>query len=327
MLPSPEESTSEPLRIGVAGTGALGRHHVRILAGLVGAELVGVYDTDRQVAEAVASQFGARLFPSLSALAGEVEAMVVAVPTVSHAEVGCALLERGLHVMVEKPLAPDLEQADQLLQAAGDRVLAVGHIEFYNPAVQSLLLTEPRCRFIEVQRLSVFTRRSLDIDVVLDLMIHDLQILQALDGSPVREVRAAGIKVLSQRIDMANARVELESGCVANLTASRVSAERVRQLRVFSESHYYSLDYQAQTLRGYRLDPPVASVAEEPPMKRITSVEVEIPQAEPLVRELEAFVGACRGRRTPTVDGVSGRRALACALEVAEAARSGGGLG
>jgi predicted dehydrogenase len=266
--------------------------------------------------------------------------MVVAVPTVSHAEVGCRLLEQGLHVLVEKPIATDLAGADRLLASRGDRVLAVGHVEFYNPSVRALAETRPSPRFVEIQRLSVFSPRSLDIDVILDLMIHDLQILHALDPTPVREVRAAGVAVLSDRIDIANARVELESGCVANLTASRVSSEKVRRLRLFSRQRNYSLDYQEQTLKGYRLEEvepagaasrsleaggqtPQGAVVH--PSRRIAALDLAVARAEPLRRELEAFVGACRGEQVAYVDGRSGRAALASALAIARAAASPGG--
>jgi predicted dehydrogenase len=310
-------ATRQPLRVGVVGTGALGRHHVRILSSLPGAELAGVYDSRPEAAEAMAAEHGARVFPTLDALAGEVEAAVVAVPTVAHAEVGCALARRGLHVLIEKPIAPTLAEADRLVEAAGaaGRVLAVGHVEFYNPAVQALLAVGMPPRFVEVQRLAVFTPRSLDVDVVLDLMIHDLQILHALDGSAVEEVRATGIPVLSPRIDIANARVALASGCVANLTASRVSAERVRKLRAFLPSRYYSLDYQAQEIRGYRLE------QGDGERRAILPDDLPVERAEPLRRELEAFVAACRGAASPLVDGGGGRQALATALAVVAAIR------
>jgi predicted dehydrogenase len=324
-------------RLGVLGCGAMGRNHVRVLASLPGAELVGVYDPRREAAEAVAAEHGTRVFASAEALAAAADAMVLAVPTVLHAEIGCELLGRGLHVLVEKPLAASLEEADRLLAAAAaaGRVLAVGHVEFFNPAVQALLAVGVPPRFVEVQRLAVFTPRSLDVDVVADLMIHDLQILHALDGSPVTEVRATGIPVLSPRTDIANVRLELASGCVANLTASRVSAERVRKLRTFLPSRYYSLDYVAQEIRGYRLD-------EHPAGRRIVPDNLEISRAEPLQRELEGFVAACRaaGGAEPThrelpaspaeavattriVAGGAGRQALATALAVAAAIEQG----
>jgi predicted dehydrogenase len=310
---------SEPraLRVGVVGTGALGRHHARILSRLDGVELVGIHDARREQAEAVGREHGCRVWDSLADLAGNLDAAVVAVPTVAHAEVGCELLRRGLHVLVEKPIAATLGEADALLAAraaAGDRVLAVGHVEFYNPAVQALLGVGVPPRFVEVERLAAFTPRSLDVDVVLDLMIHDLQILHALDASPVAEVRATGIAVLSPRVDIANARIAFASGCVANVTASRVSAERVRKLRAFLPRQYYSLDYQEQEIKGYRLE----GAAGAP---QIVKAHLPVEKAEPLRRELEAFVAACRGEGGPLVDGEAGRQALRTALAVGDAIR------
>jgi predicted dehydrogenase len=276
--------------------------------------MVGIYDARREQAEAVAAEHGCTVWDSLEDLASRLDAAVVAVPTVAHAEIGCALLRRGLHVLVEKPIASSLAEGDALLAARGDRVLAVGHVEFYNPAVQALLAAGLPPRFIEVERLAVFTPRSLDVDVVLDLMIHDLQILHALDPSPVAEVRATGIAVLSAKVDIANARIALASGCVANVTASRVSAERVRKLRVFSPRRYHSLDYQQQEIKGYRLEAGGGA-------PQIVKDDLAVEKAEPLRRELEAFVAACRGERVPLVDGAAGRRALATALAVGEAIR------
>lgn len=287
----------------------MGRNHVRILSSLPGVELVGVHDPDPK-----AGELGVRVFDRLDDLAGEIDAAVVAAPTVAHADIGCFLLHRKIHVLVEKPIASSLTEADRLLAAQGDRVLAVGHVEFYNPAVQALVGVGTPPRFVEVQRLGVFSPRSLDVDVVLDLMIHDLQILQALDPSPVVEVRATGINVLSSRVDICNARVELGSGCVANLTASRVSSERVRKLRAFLPSRYYSLDYHAQEIRGYRLE-------EGDGGRKILPADLPVTRAEPLLRELEAFVAACRGERAPLVTGAEGRRALETALAVVEAIR------
>jgi predicted dehydrogenase len=305
---------SDRLRIAVVGAGAMGRNHVRNLAALPDVDLVGVYDPQTAAAEAAAGEHGTRAFASLDDLAGRIDAAVVAAPTVTHAETGCALLGRGLHVLIEKPIAGSLAEADRLIEASekAGRVLAVGHVEFYNPAVQALLGVKTPPRFLEVQRLAVFTPRSLDVDVVLDLMIHDLQILHALDPSPVAEVRATGIAVLSPRVDIANARVELSSGCVANVTASRVSAERIRKLRAFLPSRYYSLDYQAQEIHGYRLE-------ESDGGRRILPDDLPVERAEPLRRELEAFVKACRGEEAPLVDGRAGRQALATALAVVAA--------
>ncbi len=302
----------------MVGTGSLGRHHVRILASLPGVELVGIVDSRSEVAEALAAEHGTVVLPSIEALADLAEAAVVAVPTVAHAEIGCFLARRGLHLMVEKPIAGSLAEADELIAAAeaAGKVLVVGHVEFHNPAVQALRGIGVPPRFVEIERLGVFSPRSLDVDVVLDLMIHDLQILHSLDSSPVAEVRATGISVLSPKIDIANARIELESGCVANLTASRVSAERARKLRAFLPSRYYSLDYQAQEIKGYRL-------IDEGGERRIQKDDLVVEKAEPLKCELEAFVADCAGpvgdRPARSVSGRQGRRALESALAVVAA--------
>jgi len=306
------------IRLGVIGTGALGRHHTRIAGQLPGAERVGVFDLDRGAAERVAAEHGATVFDSLDALAGEIDAAVLAVPTVDHERIGCELLERGIHVLVEKPMAASLEEADRLLEAAekAGRVLAVGHVEFYNPAVQALLALPSTPRFAEVQRLSRFTPRSLDVDVILDLMIHDLQILQAMDPSPLTELRATGVDVLSPKIDIANVRLAFESGFVANVTASRVSAEPVRKLRVFFARRYVSLDYRDQEIKSYRL-------TEEGGDRAIVEDDLELERGEPLVREQEAFLAAIRGEDVRWVDGAQGRQALATALAlVREIARN-----
>jgi predicted dehydrogenase len=313
------------LRAGVVGAGALGYHHARILASMPGVELVGVHDLRPAAAARAAADHGTRAFAGLDELAAAVDAAVVAAPTVAHAELGCRLLAAGLHLLVEKPMAASLAEADRLLAAAGAAatrdggrpVLAVGHVEFYNPAVQALLALGRPARFVEVQRLSVFGPRSLDVDVILDLMIHDLQILHALDASPLVEVRATGIDVLSPRIDIANARLAFASGCVANLTASRVSSERVRKLRVFQPASYYSLDYQLQEIKGYRL-------SGEGGGRAIVPDDLPVARVEPLSAELEAFAAACRGEPAPLVDGERGREALATALAVVEAIEQGG---
>ncbi len=299
----------ERLRIGVVGAGALGRHHVRLLSRLPEADLRGVHDVRPATATAVAAEHGTRAFGSLDELVAEVEAVVLAVPTVEHARLGCRLLAAGRHLLVEKPVASSLAEADTLLAAARDQVLAVGHVEFFNPAVQVLVGLGLAPGFIEVERLAAFSPRSLDIDVVLDLMIHDLQILQALDPSPLVEVRATGVRVLSEQVDIANARLTFASGCVANVTASRVSVERVRKLRLFAGRTYHSLDYVAQEIKGFRL-------VEDGASRRIEPSRLSVTAAEPLERELVAFVQACRGGGGPVVSGEEGRRALATALRI-----------
>jgi predicted dehydrogenase len=306
------------LRVGVFGFGALGRHHTRILGDLAGVERVGVHDPRPEAARAAAEELGATTFDRFESLAEAIDAAVVAAPTTEHAALAEALLGRGVHVLVEKPIAGSLAEADRMIEAAerARRVLAVGHVEFHNPAVAVLLESGGSPGFVEIQRLGVFSPRSLDVDVVLDLMIHDLQILQAMDPSPVVEVRATGIPVLSRRIDIANARIEFGSGLVANLTTSRVSSERVRKLRAFYADRYVSLDYQAQELKGFRLD-------ESQGERRILPDDRPVERAEPLRRELEAFVAACRGEASRSVGGAEARRALEAALAVAAAADGG----
>ncbi len=301
------------LRTGVVGTGALGRHHVRILAEMPESDLVGIYDQRPETAAALAQMHGTHSATSLEELLERTEAVVVAVPTYAHARIGKEVLERGQHLLVEKPMASSLEEADELLAAkAPDRILAVGHVEFYNPAVQALLRLGEKARFVEIQRLSRFTPRSLDVDVLLDLMIHDLQILHALDPSPLTEVRATGIDVLSPRIDIANARLEFASGLSANVTASRVSAEATRKLRVFLRHRYFSIDYREQEIKGFGLE-------EKGDQRLIVPEDLQVERQEPLRAELEAFLAACRGESVAHVDGAAGRQALATAFAVREA--------
>jgi predicted dehydrogenase len=303
---------TEPVRIGVVGTGSLGRHHVRILASLAEADLVGIYDLRPEVAAALAEDHGTTSCRSLDELLDMAEAVVVAVPTTEHRTVGCRALESGLHVLVEKPIARDLDEADALLAAAGDRILAVGHVEYYNPAVRAFLDLGETPRFVVAERLSSFTPRSLDVDVLLDLMIHDVQIVHAMDPSPIKEVRATGVEVLSDRIDIANARIELASGLVASLTASRVSAEPTRKLRIFGHHRYCSIDYREQEIKGFGLDGDGTE-------RRIRPLEVSVERVEPLRAELVAFLAACRGRDVAYADGRQGRRALETALAVRQA--------
>lgn len=308
-----DDARNQPLRCGVIGTGHLGKHHVRILGEMPETELVGIYDQKPELAAELAQQHSTKSFRSAEELLDQLEAVVLAVPTFAHAQLAILALERGLHVMVEKPMTSTLGEADSLLKACGEQqILAVGHVEFYNPAVQALLALGEQARFIEAQRLSQFTPRSLDVDVILDLMIHDLQILHALDPSPVAEVRCTGIDVLSPRVDIATARIELESGVTANVTASRVSAEPVRKLRVFHHHRYFSIDYREQEIRGFALE-------EEGEKRKIVPVEMGIEKVEPLRAELEAFAAVCRGESRPYVSGEAGRRALETALRVRDA--------
>jgi predicted dehydrogenase len=302
------------IRLAVVGVGHLGRQHARVAASLAGVRVVGVHDHHPGRAEDVAREFSLPILPDLAAVAAEAEGVVVATPTVTHAEIAGFFLDSGLHVLVEKPIAATTAEAEDLLARARAKraVLQVGHVERYNPAIQAALDLASSPRFIEVHRLGVFSPRSLDVDVVLDLMIHDLQIVSTLVGRPVREIRAAGVPVLTQKLDIANARLAFEGGCVANLTASRVSADKVRKCRVFGPSIYVSVDMQAQSVRAYRL-------ARDSGRPEIHPVAVSVSREEPLARELADFRRAIAEGGRPLVSGEDGRDALLLAERVLEA--------
>ncbi len=306
-------TTPSTLRVAVIGVGHLGRHHARILAGLAGSTLVGVVDVKADRAAEVASAHGSRPFTSIDDVIGEVDAVSIAVPTAAHLETALPFLERGIPVLVEKPLARSVEDADRLIAAAEARgvLLAVGHTERFNPAVAAAArhLRDPR--FVEVHRLGTFPERSLDIDVVFDLMIHDLDIVLSLVQAEVASVEAVGVPVLTGRVDIANARLRFENGCIANVTASRISRERVRKIRFFEPDAYVSIDYAAQEVELYRL----VRGGGGPP--RIEGGRVEVAREEPLARELADFLAAVRDGRPPLVTGRDGRRALALAERVA----------
>ncbi len=305
-----ELSSTRNLRAAVVGTGHLGRHHVRILASTPGVEMIGAWDLDPERLAAVTAEHGVAALPSLEA-AAEADAVVVATPTVTHREVAEPLLAAGCHVLVEKPIAESLASADALVAAAeaSGAVLAVGHVEYHNPAVQAALGLAEGIRYLEAQRLSPFTARSVDVDVVLDLMIHDLQITLAAAGEAPSEIRSVGVPVLTDKVDLCHAWVEFPGGLVANLTASRVSAERVRKLRLFARDAYFSVDYAEQTVASARL-------LREEGGNRIAPQPVEVTPQEPLRAELQAFLAACRGEPAAFVDGRAGRAALAVAMEI-----------
>ena len=306
-------AAAEPrrIRVAVVGTGEFGRNHVRVYRELDSAELIGVYDQDPQRCAAVAEEFQARGLRSLEELQGRADAVSVAVPTVAHAEVGCRLMQMGLDVLVEKPMAVDLREADALLEAArkNRRILQVGHVERFNPAVRAVEPILNRPLFFEVHRLGVFTPRSLDVDVIYDLMIHDLDILLALVSEPVTEVKAVGIPVLTDKVDIAHARLEFAGGAVANVTASRVSTERVRKMRFFQQHEYVSLDYT-------RRDALRIAVKKAGPQPEFAFEKLTAPAVEPLHAELEGFVQAVRTRKEPPTSGAAGRAALALAGRV-----------
>jgi predicted dehydrogenase len=312
-------SSETPLRVAAIGVGHLGRHHARILSTLPGATLVGVVDVKADRAAEIAAACGSRPFTDFRDLLGLVDAVSIAVPTHAHLEVASAFLEQGVPVLVEKPMARSVEEADRLIALASSKgaVLAVGHTERFNPAVAaaSRLLKDPR--FIEVHRLGTFPERSLDIDVVFDLMIHDLDVVLSIVPSAVASIEAVGVPVLTGRIDIANARLRFENGCIANITASRISRDRVRKIRFFQPDAYLSIDYAAQEVEVYRL---VRGADVRP---GIEGGKLDVPREEPLVRELADFLGAVRDGREPLVTGQDGRRALELAQRITERMAAG----
>jgi len=310
------------VRVAVIGVGRIGKEHARIYASLPEAVLVGVCDTDRARGEAIAAQYAVRYYADYRELLGQVDAVSIAVPTESHCEIACEFLKNGVAVLVEKPIARTLEEAERMIRCAREArvLLQVGHLERFNPAVRALstLIAEPK--FFEVHRLGEFTERSLDIDVVLDLMIHDLDILLSVVDAEVRAVHAVGVPILTDRVDIANARLEFANGCVANVTASRISREKVRKLRVFQPNAYISLDYTRQELEVYRL----GASADSGGRPRITGERIAVSRDEPLRAQLEAFLRCVREGTPPLVGGEDGRRALALALRILAAIQEHG---
>jgi predicted dehydrogenase len=306
------------LRVAVIGVGALGKHHARILADLPHTKLVGVVDINEARVREIAGLVNAPASTRASEMLGQVDAITVAVPTESHLKVALPFLQRGIAVLVEKPLAPNAGDAQQMIDAAAasGAVLAVGHTERYNPAVAAVrpLLDHPR--FIEVHRLGTFPDRSLDIDVVFDLMIHDLDVVLSIVPSEVVAVEAVGVAVLTPKPDIANARLKFASGCIANITASRISKDRVRKIRIFQRDAYLSVDYAAQEVEHWRL------VRGDGPMPAIDGGKLEVANEEPLKRELADFVGAVRDRRAPAVTGADGLRALQLAQRITDAMKA-----
>ena len=296
------------------GVGHLGRHHARILSSLEGVTLTAVVDKLPERAAEIAASTGSSALTDCADLVDRVDAVTVAVPTELHRDIALPFLERGVSVLVEKPMARSLAEADDMIAAAraSGATLAVGHTERYNPAVAAILPLVTSPRFIEVHRLGVFPERSLDIDVVFDLMIHDLDIILSLVGSDVTSIEAVGVAVLTPKYDIANARLRFASGCIANITASRISKDRVRKLRFFQPDSYLSIDYAAQEVEGARL------IKRDGAKPSIQGGTIPVQRDEPLKRELADFVNAVRERRAPLVDGLAGRRALELATRIAE---------
>ncbi len=311
-MPRVATVTEHSLRVAVVGVGHVGSQHARILSSLAGAELVATVDIDEGSAIRAARGTSAKAETDIAAIKGRVDAVIVAVPTKNHLEVARPLLNAGIPVLVEKPMASNLAEADEMLAVAehSGTCLAVGHTERFNPALTTTLPLVDKPRFIEVHRLGAHTSRSLDIDVVFDVMIHDLDVILNVLNSDVVSIEAVGVPILSDRIDIANARIRFESGCVVNLTASRISRERVRKIRFFQSGSYLSVDYVKQQAEHWRL------LVDEEGESTIEGGAIEVTGGEPLERELADFVLAVRDKRKPVVSGAEGRRALALAEQI-----------
>jgi predicted dehydrogenase len=334
-------SSTHPLRVAVIGAGAFGRNHLRVYRELEQAgepfQLAAVVDTNPSIAAEVSQKFNVPAFNTIEAClsaAGPLDAASVCVPTVHHATAAAPLLTAGLDLLIEKPLAASLADADSILELSRkhNRIVQPGHLERFNPAVTAARQHLHHPMFFESHRLSIFTPRSLDVDVVLDLMIHDLDIVLSFVASPVHEVRAVGLPVLSNKVDIANVRLEFENGCVANFTASRVSTERVRKLRFFQPHQYLSLDFARQDLlmidvtAAAGMDPAqlaaLAQLAQQSgqhPSAGLSLKKIAVEQGEPLRLEIASFLNSVRTRTTPQVTAEEGRAALALALEINQA--------
>lgn len=315
-------------RIGVVGVGALGRHHARVARGLGGAVCAGIFDADEARGRLIARELGVRVHPSLEALLQASDGVIVAVPTTAHEEVALKAVDAGVHVFVEKPLAADVAGADRILAAARSRGVLVqtGHVERFNPALVAALPHIDRPLFVESHRLAPFTPRSLDVAVVLDLMIHDVDLLCSLVGEPVGQVAATGVPVLSRHVDIANARIAFAGGAVANLTASRVSVKKVRKLRIWQRSGYLSLDLAAGKGEFYRLKEGISAL-DGPSLPEgvrslaglssvVERIRIRGGRTEPLALEQASFRDAVAGLAPPPVTGEDGRRALQLALAI-----------
>lgn len=312
--------SADSVPVGVVGVGHLGRHHARLYASLPGAVLVAVADRDFDRAERIAAEYHCEAFRDASDLVGRVVAVSIATPTVDHRAAAEILLAGGADVLIEKPIAPSLVDADAILDAArrADRLVMVGHTERFNPALAALSRAVDAPRFVEVHRLAAFTSRSTDVDVILDLMIHDLDLLLWLDGTEPERVDAVGVAALTDKIDIANARIRFASGCVANVTASRISAETLRRIRVFQSRTYIGCDTGEKKVERFRL---VIGSDRKPSIQHEL---LPVGDGEPLALELAAFMNAVRTRTAAPIDGLAGRRALELALRVRAAIASSG---
>ena len=309
--------TATRIRCGVAGTGSLGQHHARIYSTLEGAELAGIYEPDDKRAAEICARHSCQRFATIEDMAKGCDAVSIVVPTNHHADLAVKLLEKGCHLLVEKPLCVTLDEAEKILAAArkADRIVQVGHIEHYNPVMSYLEKAVTDARYITAERLAPFTPRGTEVGVVLDLMIHDIGIVLQIANSPVERIDAVGVSVVTKTEDIANARIAFKNGCVANLSASRVSLKKNREIRVFQTGGYLSIDFMGQKGHTVKVDPTAeGGFAKE---------EIPIEKAEPLAVELASFVSCVRERKCPKVSGELGRTALEVALKITEQIRAG----
>jgi len=303
------------MRVGVLGVGYLGKFHARIYSTLPGVELAGVVDSNAETAGKIAAEYGTRAYDRPEDLLGKVDAVSVVVPTIHHLAVARPFLENGVHMLMEKPIAPDLEEGRQLVELAekSGAIFQVGHLERYNAGFMELVKLAREPRFIEATRIGGFTERATDVDVVTDLMIHDLDLVMALVRSPIQDLRATGLAVLTEHVDIANARLEFENGAVANVTASRISTKKQRRIRVFSHNSYHALDFADQQVDAVTAKPSPGGGRPD-----IQADKLSITPTPPLDAELADFIETVRDRRTPLVDGRTGLEALRVALMVKE---------
>ncbi len=302
------------IKIGLIGAGVFGFHHARVLKSLEEkVKFEGIFDVNFKRAEEVSNQFEIPFYKKMEELLERIEAVIVAVPTIYHLEVSKIAAEYNINVLVEKPLAENIEDGEKIVKIFKDKnlILAVGHIERHNPVVKAVIKNLTNPKYITIERLANFSPRSLDVDVILDLMIHDIQIVQDIMNDNIKNIKAIGIPVLSDKVDIANAYIEFEGGKVASLTASRISQERVRKLRIFEQKTYFSVDYAEKTIKAFKLK-------EEEGKKSIEEFEIEIEQQEPLRAEILDFINSIKNKKEPLVNGVKALNALKVAKKIQE---------
>ncbi|MEJ5165956.1 MAG: Gfo/Idh/MocA family oxidoreductase [Thermoanaerobaculia bacterium] len=302
------------IRIGLIGAGVFGFHHARVLSSIKEVQFEGIYDLNLKRAEEVSRQFGVPFFEKIEDLIKKINAVIIAVPTIYHKEVALKCALEGINALVEKPLSDNIKDGEEIVNSFREKnlILAVGHIERHNPVVEAVIKNVKNPKYITIERLATFSPRSLDVDVILDLMIHDIQIVMDILKNDLVDTKAVGIPVLSEKIDICNARLEFEGKRVASITASRISQERVRKLRIFEEKRYFSVDYAEKTIKAYEL-------VERDGQKLVDEVKIEVSQQEPLRAEIMDFVKAIEGKKKPLVDGEKALRALKIAKKIQEA--------